>query len=164
MPLRAGLGHRGRVGSDSYLRRLFTVGTCGKTQRSNRAAILAVFGTGFDPGKKFPFREYRAAAELLIRDSLFVDQIVECRPRGGNALLGHKAGGVIDIHSVCLDGFVLAAEIGEFRKNGIHCIADDRLQLCRSSNDYGVVHSVVSIWLNTGPRPGVSDRSQRKDE
>ena len=55
---------------------LFAVGAFGKTQRSSRAAILAVLGSGFDPGKEFPFREYRAAAEFLIRDGFFVNEVM----------------------------------------------------------------------------------------
>ncbi len=130
---------------------LFTVGTFGKTQRSSRAAILAVLGSGFDPVEEFPFREHRAAAEFLVRDSFFVDQIVECRPRGGDPLLGKESGGGLGIHTVGLDGFVLAPEIGEFRKDGIYCIADDRLQLCRSGYNYGVVHN-VDIFYYTRAR------------
>lgn len=122
---------------------LFTVGTFGKTQRSIRATILAVFGTGFDLGKEFPFREHHAAPEFLVRDGFFEDKVVEGRPCGGNTLLGDEAGGILDIHSVCLDGFILAAKVCQFRKDGIHCIADDRLQLRRSSYDNGVVHSIV---------------------
>nr|DAT88145.1 MAG TPA: hypothetical protein [Caudoviricetes sp.] len=124
---------------------LFTVGTFGKTQRSSRAAILAVLGTGFDPGKEFPFREHRAAAEFLVRDSLFVDQVVECRPCGGNALLGHKSGGILDIHSIGLDGFILAPEVGEFRKNRGNLVGDDGAKFRGSCDDNGIIHCVVKF-------------------
>ena len=119
---------------------LFTVGTFGKTQRSSCAAILAVLGSGFDPGKEFPFREHHTAAEFLVGYGFFVDQIVECRPCGGDPLFGKESDGILDIHSVGLDGFILTPEIGEFRKDGIYCFADDRLQLRRSSNNNSVVH------------------------
>lgn len=122
---------------------LFTVGTFGKTQRSSRATILAVLGSGFDPGKEIPFRKHHAASEFIVRNGFFEDQAVECRPCGGDPLFGKESGGIIDIHSVGLDGFVLPPEVGEFRKDGIYCFADDRLQLCRSSNNNSVVHCTV---------------------
>lgn len=148
MPLRTPWECRGRAVSDPYLRRLFTVGTCRETAGRFRLPALTGHGTRFDPGKEFPFREHRAAAEFLVRDGFFVDQIVECRPCGGDPLFGKESGGILDIHSVGLDGFVLAPEIGEFRKDGIYCFADDRLQLRRSGNDNGVVHRVMNLWFH----------------
>ena len=125
-----------------------------------RIAIFAYLKNLKAPPQTHFLKHY--PAEFLVRDSFFVDQIVECRSRGGDPLFGKESGGGLGIHTVCLDGFILTPEVGEFRKDGIYCIADDRLQLCRRSNDNGIVHCIVSIWLNTGPRPGFGDRSRYK--
>ena len=61
-------------------RRLFTVGTFGDTQCGSGPPVLRMDGARFNPRKKFFFREYRAASELPVRDSVFVDLIVERGP------------------------------------------------------------------------------------
>lgn len=99
-------------------------------------------GARFNPRKKFFFREYRAASELPVRDSVFIDLIVERGPGGGYALFGQEQSGIFDVHAVCFDGLVLAPEIGEFGKDRVYCIADDGLQLRRGGYDYGIIHSL----------------------
>lgn len=145
MPLRTPWECRGRAVSDPYLRRLFTVGACRETAGRFHVPALTGHGTGFDPGKEFPFREHRAASELLVRDGFFVDEVVEGCPRSGDTLFGDEPRRGISAHSVGLDGFVLAPEVGEFGKNRVYCIADDGLQLRRGGDDNRFIHTLTLL-------------------
>lgn len=135
-------------------RRLFTVGTFGDTQCGSGPPVLRMDGARFNPRKKFFFREYRAASELPVRDSVFVDLIVERGPGGGYALFGQEQSGIFDVHAVCLDGLVLAPEVGEFGKNRVYCIADDGLQLCGSGDDNRFIHTLTLLIVLQYPLIG----------
>lgn len=134
-------------------RRLFTVGTFGDTQCGSGPPVLRMDGARFNPRKKFFFREYRAASELPVRDSVFVDLIVERGPGGGYALFGQEQSGIFDVHAVCLDGLVLAPEVGEFGKNCGHLVGDDFAQLRGGCYDYGIIHSPCIVFVKHLPWP-----------
>lgn len=134
---------------------LFTIGALGDTQSSSTPLVLRTNGARFDPRKKLLFREHRAASELLVRDRVFVDEIVKRGPGGGYALLSQEPGGIFDVHAVGLDGLILAPEVGEFGKDRVNRIANDGLQLRGRCYNYGVVHNIVKfLKLNTCPGRG----------
>ena len=111
-------------------------------------------GTGFNPGEQLPPGKYRAASELLVRDRVFVNLIIERGPGGGYALFGQEQSGIFDVHAVCLDGLVLAPEVGEFGKNRVYCIADDGLQLCGSGDDNRFIHTLTLLIVLQYPLIG----------
>ena len=79
--------------------------------------------------------------------------IVERCPSSGDALLGQEMGGVLNIHSVCLDGLIFAPEVGEFGKNRVYCIADNGLQLRGSCYDNGFVLVLFTVLFYNSRRP-----------
>ena len=164
MPLRAPWECRGRSVSFPYRCELFTVGTFGDTRGDSRAAVITVYGTGFDPGEQLPPGKYRPAAELLVRDRIFVNEIVERRPRGGYALFGQEPGGGLNGHSVSFDGLVFAPEVGEFRKNCGNLVGDDSAQLLGSCEDNGFGHDLCVVFVKHWPASGLSERSRHKGE
>ena len=109
--------------------------------------VLRMDGARFNPRKKFFFREYRAASELLVRDRVFVDLVVNGGPSGGYALFGQEPGGIFDVHAVCFDGLVLAPEVGEFGKNRVYCIADDGLQLRGGGDNNMFIHTLTLLTV-----------------
>ena len=104
-------------------------------------------GTGFNPGEQLPPGKYRAASELLVRDRVFVNLIIERGPGGGYALFGQEQSGIFDVHAVCFDGLVLAPEIGEFRKNCGHLVGDDFAQLRGGGYDNWIVHTLTLLTV-----------------
>ena len=91
------------------------------------------------------FRKHRTASEFLVRDCVFVDEVVKGGPGGGYALFGQEPGGTIDSYSVCFDRLVLAPEVGEFGKNRVYCIADDGLQLRGGGDDNRFIHTLTLL-------------------
>lgn len=108
-------------------------------------AVLVCDSARFNPGEQLPPGKYRPAAELFVRNRIFVNEIVKRRPRGGYALFGQEPGGIFDVHSVGLDGLVLAPEVGEFRKNRGNLVGDDGAKLRGSCDDNGIIHCVVKF-------------------